>query len=127
MNARDSNVGEPGDAIAERSRGNSGLLGDREIRRAGGDDEDGAAAGRGDWLYGSEIGRAGERVELDGGNGVGERGGRFRGKTGYEEALAPLSDARRDRHEMLGSLPFTEDDFREPLPQRTVMVDGREA
>src|SRR3954447_7241146 len=126
MNARDSNVGEPGDAVAQRGRGNGGLLRDREIRRAGGDHEDGAAAG---WhgLNGSEIRCAGERVELDGGNGAPERSGRFRGETSDEETLAPLSNARSDRHQMLDSLPFTEDDFRKPLPERAVMVDRGEA
>ena len=51
MNAGDADVVQPLDAVAHQVGGDGRLLGDRQVGRAGGGDDDGAPSRRGGTLH----------------------------------------------------------------------------
>jgi hypothetical protein len=120
VDAGDTDIVDPLGRVAQGLRGHGRFLGHGDVRRARGQDDDRAAAGRGSRLRQDHgpgrfvVRGAGELRPDTGPNG--------RLDPGDEEVRALLEDLAGDADDLVGRLPQAEDDLGSPLGHLAVVV-----
>ena len=124
MQPGDADVVQPRHVVAHQLRRARRLFGHRQVRRAGGGDDDRAFAGRDVLLAETDDGgirvKRGRRHFVA--NGLERLGARARD----EQRRAASDNLGGDGRDLRRRLAQAEDDFREPLADGPVMIDARE-